>query len=164
MELLRLLKDQREFSLNTFGPIPRLTGVCDHLRKEIIEVKAAPSDITEWADCLLLCFDGAMRAGMSPEELDYYSRLDKEKCRAEFKIIYDGELNSLEDDAIRLSRFVEVPQEWAVMACRIAASASHNNIDWINLAQAAFDKLQINKSRTWPDWRTVDQNLAIEHI
>lgn len=29
---------------------------------------------------------------------------------------------------------------------------------------AAFDKLEKNKNRKWPDWRVADPNKAIEHI
>lgn len=63
------LTRQREFSLDTFGPAPRVAGVIDHIRKEIDEIEAEPHDLSEWADLLILAFDGAMRAGYEPEEV-----------------------------------------------------------------------------------------------
>ncbi len=62
------LERLRSWSLATFGP-DHLTGVVDHLREEVDEVTADPSDITEWADVLILAFDGAMRAGHEPEAI-----------------------------------------------------------------------------------------------
>lgn len=62
------LFDQRMWSHETFGPGFR-TGVFRHLEKEIKETEADPTDVSEWADLLILTFDGAMRAGHSPEDI-----------------------------------------------------------------------------------------------
>lgn len=69
MDLIKHLYRQREFSRNTFGPGSRVNGVCDHIEKELKEVRANPNDIMEWVDLILLSFDGAWRAGFSPEEV-----------------------------------------------------------------------------------------------
>jgi|SRR6185437_12460073 len=61
------LDDQRAWSMRTFGPGPRLDGVLDHIRKELDEIEEHPDDVFEWADLLLLAFDGAFRAGHSNE-------------------------------------------------------------------------------------------------
>lgn len=61
------LERQRKWSRKTFGPGERTAGVLDHIAKEIEEVRAAPDDITEWADLLILAFDGAWRAGHEPQ-------------------------------------------------------------------------------------------------
>lgn len=53
---------QRAFSRATFGPGDRTKGVVDHIRKELIEIEAAPADLEEWADVVLLALDGAWRA------------------------------------------------------------------------------------------------------
>ncbi|TDR82152.1 dATP/dGTP pyrophosphohydrolase domain-containing protein [Paludibacterium purpuratum] len=68
-DLIAHLHRQRAFSEKTFGPGARTAGVCDHIRKELIEVEASPNDVTEWADVILLAFDGAWRAGFTPEEI-----------------------------------------------------------------------------------------------
>ena len=60
------LQHQRWWSAQTFGPGARTAGVLDHITKEIAEVRAAPDDITEWADLIILAFDGALRAGHEP--------------------------------------------------------------------------------------------------
>lgn len=69
MDLAKHLQRQREFSLRTFGPGPRTEGICAHIRKELAEVEAAPLDLEEWADVVLLALDGAWRAGHEPEDI-----------------------------------------------------------------------------------------------
>ncbi len=63
------LDHQREWSRHTFGPGPRTAGVLDHIGKEIEEVRAAPHDLGEWVDVLILAFDGALRAGWEPQQI-----------------------------------------------------------------------------------------------
>jgi hypothetical protein len=60
---------QRGFSLETFGPGERLAGVLDHIRKELVEIEAHPDDVSEWADLLILGFDGALRQGFHAQEI-----------------------------------------------------------------------------------------------
>ncbi|MCU1592444.1 MAG: hypothetical protein JWP11_3700 [Frankiales bacterium] len=93
------LAHQREWSERTFGPGPRTKGVLDHIRKELAEIEADPSDVTEWVDVVILALDGAWRAGWEPQEI----------------------------------------------------------IDAIKAKQAK------NEARTWPDWRTMSADRAIEH-
>jgi Protein of unknown function (DUF550) len=68
-DLVAHLYRQRDFSARTFGPGARTEGVLNHIRKELVEVEAAPSDVTEWADLVLLSLDGAWRAGHTPEAI-----------------------------------------------------------------------------------------------
>lgn len=63
------LARQREFSLRAFGPGPRTEGVLDHIRRELDEVAAAPADLSEWADIIILAFDGAHRTGADPQAI-----------------------------------------------------------------------------------------------
>jgi len=63
------LARQYFFSLKTFGPGERTKGVLDHIRMELHEVEAKPDDISEWADVMILAFDGAMRRGFTPQEI-----------------------------------------------------------------------------------------------
>lgn len=67
--LVAHLERQRAFSLETFGPGERLAGVLAHIRKELGEIEAKPTDIMEWADLLLLSFDGAWRQGFEPGDI-----------------------------------------------------------------------------------------------
>jgi len=60
---------QHSFSQQTFGPGSRLAGVLDHIRKELVEVEAEPQDMSEWADLVILAFDGALRQGHDPQKL-----------------------------------------------------------------------------------------------
>lgn len=56
-------------AVRTFGPGVRTAGICNHIRKELAEIEAAPSDTTEWCDVILLGLDGAWRSGASPEAI-----------------------------------------------------------------------------------------------
>ena len=67
MDLSAHIRRQREFSLRTFGPGPRSIGVVAHIRKELREVEADPTDLSEWVDVILLALDGAWRAGHGPD-------------------------------------------------------------------------------------------------
>ena len=69
LDLVRHLHRAREFSRRTFGPGARAAGVIAHIRKELVEIEAAPTDLEEWIDVATLAFDGASRAGYSPEEI-----------------------------------------------------------------------------------------------
>lgn len=60
---------QSEWSFDTFGPGPRLKGVLSHIRKELKEIENEPQDISEWADLLILSFDGALRQGFTGRDI-----------------------------------------------------------------------------------------------
>ena len=68
-DLVAHLHRQRAFSERTFGPGARTAGVLDHIRKELAEVEAAPGDVTEWVDLVILALDGAWRAGHQPQAI-----------------------------------------------------------------------------------------------
>ena len=93
------LGHQRAWSCETFGPGARLNGVLDHIRKELSEIEADPTDLGEWVDVIILAFDGAWRAGWEPQEI----------------------INAIKT------------------------------------------KQSVNEQRTWPDWRTMSPDQAIEH-
>lgn len=63
------LRRQAAWSEQTFGPGPRTAGVCDHIRKELAEIEADPTDVREWIDVVILALDGAWRCGATPEEI-----------------------------------------------------------------------------------------------
>lgn len=68
-DLVAHLRRMRAFSLRTFGPGPRPQGIIDHIRKELVEIEAAPDDLYEWVDVVLLALNGAWRAGHDPIEI-----------------------------------------------------------------------------------------------
>jgi hypothetical protein len=69
LDLVTYLHRQKEFSENTYGPGQRTTGVLDHIRKELKEIEKDPNDLYEWIDVVILAFDGAWRAGYTPEQI-----------------------------------------------------------------------------------------------
>jgi hypothetical protein len=65
MNLIEHLRRQMAFSRATYGPGERTAGVCDHVAKEIAEIKTAPDDglrSREWVDVVILGLDGMWRA------------------------------------------------------------------------------------------------------
>ena len=68
-DMIAHLRRQAEFSARTFGPGPRVEGVCDHIRKELEEVEAEGGPLAEWVDVIILGFDGAWRSGATPEQI-----------------------------------------------------------------------------------------------
>ena len=60
---------QAEWSRKTFGPGRRTNGILDHITKELREIEASPDDVTEWADLIILAFEGAWRHGHSAAEI-----------------------------------------------------------------------------------------------
>lgn len=69
LDLVAHLHRARQFSERTFGPGQRTEGLVDHIRKELLEVLAKPDDLSEWIDVAILAFDGAWRAGYTPEQI-----------------------------------------------------------------------------------------------
>lgn len=68
-DLVAHLYRQRDFSTRTFGPGSRAAGIVEHIVKELHEVLATPHDLVEWIDVVILAFDGAWRAGYTPEQI-----------------------------------------------------------------------------------------------
>ena len=79
----RFVQEQREFSLTTFGPGKRTAGIIAHIRKELAEIEADPSDVGEWIDVVILALDGAWRAGHAADVIDaaLWAKLAKNKAR-----------------------------------------------------------------------------------
>lgn len=68
-DLISHIEHARAFSERTFGPGARTAGVIAHIRKELAEIEAAPDDLSEWIDVVILALDGAWRAGYSAEQI-----------------------------------------------------------------------------------------------
>jgi hypothetical protein len=69
MNMERHMRRLQAWSLRTFGPGPRTQAVLAHIREELLEVEAAPTDLYEWLDIVTLALDGAWRAGHAPEDV-----------------------------------------------------------------------------------------------
>lgn len=80
-----LWDDHAEWSQETFGPDRKRgpLGPIKHLQREVEELLAAPDDREEYADCLLLIFDAARRAGMASGDLviEAHAKLAKNRTR-----------------------------------------------------------------------------------
>ncbi len=67
--LLEWLKRHIEWSGRTFGHGVRTKGLCNHIRKELIEIEEKPHDLKEWIDVATLAFDGAWRSGYTADQI-----------------------------------------------------------------------------------------------
>jgi len=76
---------QAEWSRKAFGPdnVRGPAGPLKHLKKEVDETLANPTDLEEYVDCLFLVCDATRRAGFSPEQLLQvaFAKLEKNKAR-----------------------------------------------------------------------------------
>ena len=68
-DLVAHIRRQAAFSERTFGPGSRVAGVCDHIRKELLEVESEGGPLSEWVDVIILGLDGAWRSGATPEQI-----------------------------------------------------------------------------------------------
>lgn len=67
--LIEYLTRQWEWSKRTFGPGKRTAGIVQHIRKELVEIEAKPTDLSEWCDVIILVMDGFWRHGGLAEGL-----------------------------------------------------------------------------------------------
>jgi hypothetical protein len=98
------LTRQMLWSAETFGPGRRTLGVLDHIRKELDEIEAEPTDLSEWVDVVILAFDGAWRAGWEPQQI--IDAIKAKQARNEARAWPDWRSRS-EHEAIEHDRTVE---------------------------------------------------------
>lgn len=65
----RMLARQFEWSRSTFGLEYRPTALIKHVRKELVEIEAKPTDPVEWVDVALLALDAAWRSARLSGEM-----------------------------------------------------------------------------------------------
>jgi hypothetical protein len=150
------LRRQRAWSLKTFGPGERTRTVCAHIRKELYELAARPDDISEYADVLLLAFDGALRSGFDPYYVafNFVVRLNAEVTRP-----------LLLKTVSRLETTAEInPNVWLDLVSSVASFALQRGFRWPDITAALASKQTTNEARNWPDWRTAAPGVPIEHI
>lgn len=56
-------------STRLFGEGEHTEGLIAHIRSELKEVEAAPHDLEEWVDVIILALDGYWRHGGTPDTL-----------------------------------------------------------------------------------------------
>lgn len=58
-----------EWSRRTFGEGTQSEKICNHIQKELDEIRSTPDDLYEWIDVIILALDGAWRSGYSPIQI-----------------------------------------------------------------------------------------------
>lgn len=180
---------QAPWSLRTFGPGPRVLGVCNHIRKELVEIAAQPADAAEWADVAILAIDGVWRsrpdifeasvAGCKLQMLfgdGVEDRVLEHLVRSEAlgrSRTVRGALTSISTLLRNMEAFDLSPGPAATSNMlrfeRIAAAAIAGGTRWCAIPFAEFravmwGKLERNMRRQRPDWRQFSQDQAIEHV
>jgi hypothetical protein len=70
-----------QWSNETFGVDRGPIGALKHLEREAKEAQSKPTDLEEYADCMLLIVDAARRAGLTPTTLLALCFYKLEKCK-----------------------------------------------------------------------------------
>ena len=174
MNLTEHLHRQKSFSSEAFGPGPRTAGIVDHIRKELAEIRAVEGkDLMEWIDVVILACDGAMRAGFSPEDLVEDLTFGLSTVSVFLQNLADSvsdtnDLDLLRDIEVNLDDVVVCDgaelHPWTSVSMIALLSAMKEGFSPEEIIDAWVAKQTINESRSWPDWRTIDPNKAIEHV
>lgn len=106
MNFVEYVRQQINWSREAFGPGKRTKGVLDHIRKELKEIEAAPDDLDEWIDVIILATDGAWRAGYTAEQIA--TALFNKQTKNVNRTWPDWRTRS-EDEAIEHDRSVDAP-------------------------------------------------------
>jgi len=69
MNLIDYITRHIHWSRATFGRSVSTTRLTNHIRKELLEIEAAPHDLEEWVDVIILALDGAWRAGYNAPDI-----------------------------------------------------------------------------------------------
>jgi len=69
MNLRTYIREHIRWSQKTFGEGAFSTRPVNHIRKELDELFAKPTDLEEWIDVIILALDGAWRAGYNAADI-----------------------------------------------------------------------------------------------
>jgi hypothetical protein len=67
--LREYIQNHISWSREAFGEGNQAEKICNHIEKELEEIRETPNDLYEWVDVIILAIDGAWRAGYSPIEI-----------------------------------------------------------------------------------------------
>lgn len=154
----QLWDEHAAWSQATFGSDSERgpAGPVKHLASELAELTAAPDDLSEWADCLLLTMDAGRRAGYGCRDL----------CEAAFEVgrQYENGI-TLRTFAHIVGRANVAPGNRAYyphLLCTLRWAADDCLLLWDDVVRAAIDKLAVNKARKWPV--PTDPNAPVMHV
>ena len=163
----QLFADQKAWSSETFGDHMDPTGVIDHIRKELDEIKAKPDDPEEWADMAILALDGTWRSGLSMADrmLDPYNEVLNSELSAIADMDSDdtGIVDKLIVDIEKAIEGLPNESDWglllgdAIIGVQLADPYSK---PYVHIAA----KQAKNRKRKWPDKADQDPTKAIEHV
>jgi hypothetical protein len=147
------LQRQAQWSEATFGPGSRTAGVVDHIRKELREIEADPSDLKEWIDVAILALDGAWRSGASPQEI--ISALVAKQTKNEGRVWPDWKTAD-PNKAIEHDRSCDKPAAAPVSEQPAVAHPDDAAVD--RFAVAMKDKLAVKRTQGRGGWQTCPEH------
>lgn len=163
-----------EWSTATFGPGRRTDAVINHIRKELDEVRADLTDLSEWVDIFILSVDGMWREGVSPEAvvIQLLHPMESSGTSITAADLTTGFTKSQRFGKLTASQFADEVEAFldgevvgfsltATSALWGAMAACYYELDVIKAIHAKWNK---NRLRQWPDWRTIPEGQPIEHV
>lgn len=145
-DLQRFQTEAFRWSRRQFGEHMDPTGSIAHLLREVEELRAAPDDPEEYADCLMLVCDAASRAGISLITYGFENRLT---------------IENLARRARYLQEQPDEPDRYRSCADAVVSLAWRAGIRESTLLDAAWDKLDVNRNRKWGK---PDADGVVEHV
>jgi len=79
MNLIEYIQKHHAWSQATFGTQVSTIRLIRHIEKELKEIEAAPYDLEEWIDVIILAIDGACRIGARPQEIAEALQIKQDK-------------------------------------------------------------------------------------
>lgn len=131
----RHLVRQRAWSYKAFGPSARTFGILDHIRRELAEVAAAHQEFERERAIFRVQWDSRAR----PDLLH--------KIMGRVVTAHAAELG-----------------EWVDVIILALDGALRSGADPQEILDAVLAKQAANEARPWPDWRTMSEEEAIEHV
>lgn len=101
MNLIDYLERHIKWSKATFGMGRFTERLTNHIKKELREVEAAPTDLEEWIDVIILGIDGAWRAGYTAASIAQMLEAKQAKNKSRVFLIPDDHTQPAEHDRSR---------------------------------------------------------------
>lgn len=101
MNLIDYIQKHIGWSQSTFGKSISTHRLTNHIRKELLEIEAAPHDLEEWCDVIILGIDGAWRSGYTAPAIAAMLEAKQAKNQARVFLVPDDPTQPAEHDRTR---------------------------------------------------------------
>ena len=154
----------REWSYHTFGSPEDGRGPAGphaHIAKELDEIRAAPDDLEEWIDVIILSIDGAFRSGAAVRDVAAFLGgpfVAGNFPNSNLMAVQEWHSSMLEGSKIKQSFC------WLRLVVKAIGAFLSYGGEIEGVLPMLFKKQAKNFARDWPDWRQFKPGEAIEHV